>query len=173
MRTETITRNLYKFEELSDDAKDKAIEKLWDINVDYDWWQWTYDDAEEIGLKLTGFDLDRGSYCKGDFIDTAEYTAKKIIDNHGDTCCEAYTDAQNYLKELEAAIAKNLEENADCDYPEDYLDTEEIDDEFLRNLLEDYRILLQKEWDYLTSIEAIIETIEANEYEFDEDGNLA
>jgi hypothetical protein len=172
MRTETITRNLYKFDELSDDAKDKAIEKLWDINVDYDWWQWTYDDAEEIGLKLTGFDLDRGSYCKGEFIDAAEYTAKRIIKNHGDTC-ETYKDAQNYLKELEIAIAKNLEENADCDYPEDYLDTEEIDDEFLRNLLEDYRIMLQKEWDYLTSREAIIETIESNDYEFDEDGNLA
>ena len=171
MRTEIITRNLYKFKELSDDAKDKAIEKLWDINVDYDWWQWTYDDAEEIGLKLTRFDLDR-SYCKGEFINTAENVAQKIIENHGDTC-ETYKDAQNYLKELEAAIAKNLEENADCDYPEDYLDIEEINDDFLNALLEDYRIILQKEYDYLTSREAIIETIEANEYEFDEDGNLA
>ena len=172
MRTETITRNLYKFKELSDDAKDKAIEKLWDINVDYDWWQWTYDDAEEIGLELTGFDLDRRSYCKGAFIDTAEHTAKKIIKNHGDTC-ETYKDAQNYLSDLEIAIAKNLEENADCEYPEDYLDTEEIDNDFLKELLEDYRIILQKEYDYLTSREAIIETIEANEYEFDEDGILA
>lgn len=172
MRTEIITRNLYKFDELSDDAKDKAVERLYDINVDYDWWQWTYDDAEEIGLKLTGFDLDRGSYCKGEFINTAENVAQKIIENHGDTC-ETYKDAQNYLRDLEIAIAKNLEENADCDYPEDYLDTEEIDDEFLRNLLEDYRISLQKEWDYLTSREAIIETIESNDYEFDEDGNLA
>lgn len=171
MRTETITRNLHKFDEWSDDAKDKAIEKLWDINVDYDWWQWTYDDAEEIGLKITGFDLDYRS-CEGNFINTAEYTAKNIIENHGDTC-ETYKDAQNYLKDLEIAIAKNLKENADCDYPEDYLDTEEIDNDFLKELLEDYRIMLQKEWYYLTSREAIIETIEANEYEFDEDGNLA
>lgn len=172
MRTETITRNLYKFEELSDDAKYKAIEKLWDINVDYDWWQWTYEDAEEIGLKLTEFDLDRGQYCKGYFIDTAEHTAKKIIKNHGDTC-ETYKDAQNYLSDLENAITKNLEENVDCDYPEDCLDTEEIDDDFLKELLEDYRIILRNEYDYLTSREAIIETIEANDYEFLEDGTLA
>ena len=33
--------------------------------------------------------------------------------------------------------------------------------------------LLRREYDYFTSEEAIIETIEANEYEFDENGNLA
>jgi hypothetical protein len=38
--------------------------------------------------------------------------------------------------------------------------------------LEDYSIILQKECDYLSSEESIIETIEANDYEFDIDGNL-
>jgi len=52
------------------------------------------------------------------------------------------------------------------------IDTEDIDAEFLRSLCEDYRIMLQNEYEYLTSEEAIIETIIANEYEFTEEGEL-
>ena len=48
-----------------------------------------------------------------------------------------------------------------------------IEDEFLKSLLEDYSIILQKEYEYQTSEEAIIESIKANDYEFTEDGKLA
>ena len=51
-------------------------------------------------------------------------------------------------------------------------DLEDLNKEFLRSLCEDYRIILQKEYEYLTSEEAIIETIEVNEYEFTEEGEL-
>ena len=64
MRIKTTETKVYKFEELTDEQKEKAIEKLYDINVNYDQWDFTYDDAERIGLKLEGFDIDRGSYCK-------------------------------------------------------------------------------------------------------------
>ena len=63
MKTKTI--NLYSFDELREESKKKAIQNLWDINVDYDWWQFIYDDAKQIGLKLTGFDLDRGQSISG------------------------------------------------------------------------------------------------------------
>lgn len=36
MKTKTI--NTYQFDELSDEAKQHAIEKLSDINVNYEWW---------------------------------------------------------------------------------------------------------------------------------------
>ena len=62
MRYEKI--KVYEFNELSEEAKEKAIEKLWNINVDYEWWDCVYDDAENIGLKIKEFDLDRGSYVK-------------------------------------------------------------------------------------------------------------
>lgn len=51
-------------------------------------------------------------------------------------------------------------------YPED-IDTEDID--FRRALQEDYASILQQEYEYLTSEEAIRETIEANDYEFTDD----
>jgi hypothetical protein len=38
-------------------------------------------------------------------------------------------------------------------------------------MLEEYIVLLRKEYEYLTSRDAIIETIMANEYLFDESGN--
>ena len=48
----------------------------------------------------------------------------------------------------------------------------DLENEFLQSLLEDYSIMLQNESEYLQSAEAIRETIEANEYEFTEDGKL-
>lgn len=58
-----------------------------------------------------------------------------------------------------------------------YMETEEgedklmeIEDDFLKSLLNDYLKSLRDEYDYQTSEKAIIETIEANEYEFTEDG---
>jgi len=60
------------------------------------------------------------------------------------------------------------EENED-DFDDD---CDDLDADFLKSLLEDYRIILSKEYDYLTGEEAIKETIQANEYEFTEGGKL-
>ena len=35
----TIETKVYKFNELSDTAKENAIDRLRNINVDYDWWE--------------------------------------------------------------------------------------------------------------------------------------
>ena len=40
--TKTIT--LYKFDELSEEAQNNALSKLWDINVDNDWWEHILDE---------------------------------------------------------------------------------------------------------------------------------
>lgn len=168
IHTETIA---YKFNELAEKQKQLAIEKLWDINVNFDWWEFTYEDAKNIGLKITGFDLDRGAYCEGDFIHTARECAELIKKEHGDTC-ETYKTAEAYLKER-----ADIEQHATPDEwgefdlkTEDKLDA--LTGEFLKDLLEDYRINLQHEYEYQTSREAIIETIEANDYEFTREGDL-
>lgn len=162
----TIETKVYKFNELSETAKEKAIEYMSDTNVNYEWWEFIYTDAEDIGLKLTGFDMDR--YCHGKFTQSAEDVANNIIKNHGKDC-ETYKDAYIYLTEL--TTLKNIHSVADME--DEDIDTSEIDKEFLNTLLEDYRIMLRKEYEYLTSKEAIVETIEANDYEFTEDGKLS
>ncbi len=173
MRIETTTRELYPFDELSDEAKEKAIEKLWDINIDYEWWEGTYEDAENIGLKITEFDLDR-HMIRGRFTDYASDCALAILKEHGNET-ETYWTAREYLYKL--AYLENAEFDQcledERDYEEGEADTDEIDREFLRGLLEDYRIILQREYQYQTNEEAIIEAIEANEYEFTADGELA
>ena len=163
-KTKTVT--LYAFSELSEEAKEKAIEKLSTINVDFEWWDATYEDAEQVKLKITGFDLDRGKHCEGYFMETATETAELIKIGHGKEC-ETYTTATTFLNALNALTAEK--ENIQ-DVSEEEI--EELEDEFLNSLCEDYRILLQKDFDYLTSKEAIIDSIEANGYTFTEDGTL-
>jgi len=164
MRTKTKTWAVYKFDELSPDVQDKVIDKMADINVNYEWWDFIYDDAKDIYLKIKEFDLDRNRYCKAEFIQSAYDTAQAILKNHGEKC-ETYKTASEYLKDYE-----NIEKNTPDD--ED-LDTEQIDKDFLYSLQEDYGIILQKEYEYLTSRKVILETIEANEYEFTQNGHLS
>lgn len=173
MRTETITKTYYTFDELPEDIKEKAIEKLYDINVDHDWWDFTYEDAKNIGLKIEEFDIDRGSYVRGKFILSACEVAQNIFNNHGEET-ETYKTACAFMEEWQPLWADYLDEASEHYESRQYEDKmQDEEDEFLRSLCEDYRIILQKEYDYLTSEEAIIETIQANEYEFDEEGNLA
>ena len=92
----TIEINLYEFSELSDKAKQKAISKLSDINVSHDWWNFTYDDAENIGLKITSFNLDRNRHAKGKFIISGCEVAEKIMSEHGENC-ETFKTAAQFL----------------------------------------------------------------------------
>lgn len=173
MRIETIERKLYKFEELSDDAKEKVLENLADINVDYEWWDSVYDNAKNIGLKITEFDIDRGSYARGKFTLSAHEVATNIIRDHGPDC-ETRKTAENFLEKYDPIFAAYMDEGSkkyESRESEDEL--MELEEEFLKSLLEDYRIMLQKDYEYLTSEEVIKETIEANDYEFLEHGKLA
>jgi hypothetical protein len=168
----TIEVKVYEFAELSEKAKQKAIERFSDINVNFEWWENTYEDAANIGLKIKGFDIDRGSYVKGEFTLAANEVAQNILNEHGETC-ETYKTAQNFMNDWQTVLANYMDETH-----EDYESSEseesllEIEEEFLRSLCEDYRIILQNEYEYQTSEAAIIEGIEANEYDFTEDGTL-
>ena len=46
----TVTINLFNFNELNEKAKEKALNKLRDINLEDNWWQFTYEDAKNIGF---------------------------------------------------------------------------------------------------------------------------
>ena len=160
MKTKTI--NLYEFDELSDQAKQRAIADNCGINVDYwEWYHSVYDDAERIGLKITGFSFYRNPYCKGKAIDDVLTMAHKIKTEHGfDT--PTYELADEFIKEYAA-----LDEDIDAGELRDF------ENEFLKSILEEYSILLQREYKWLMSEEAIVDSLRANEYEFLEDGSRA
>lgn len=172
MKTKTITT--YSYDELSDSAKERALDKLYDLDVDHGWWDFVYEDAERIGIRIDGFDLDRNRHCKGNFIESARECADKILKEHGDKC-DTYIDAAAFLKERDELV-DTAEKDENGDFVNEYeLDQklDELEAEFLRTILEDYSIILQKEYEFLTSREQVEESIRANEYEFDEDGRLA
>jgi len=163
----TIEIQLFKFNELSDKAKEKAIKENYNWNICFDWWDSIYEDAKNVGIKINSFELDRNRYAKGNFINDAIFCANKIKLEHGKDC-ETYRSAIFYLSERDAIVsnAPNEEED-DREY---YESLEECDNDFLQSILEDYSIILQREYEYLTSDEEIIEALEMNEIEFTIEG---
>jgi len=170
MKNKVIT--LYSFEELSEQAQKKALERLYDINVDFDWWQFVYEDAQRIGLKITGFDLDRNRHAEGNFSLAANEVAANIFREHGEQC-ETYKTAQAFMNDWQPVFdAYTDETNEKYESREAENELQELEDDFLRALLEDYSLTLQKEYEYQTSEEAIKEAIAANGYTFTENGKL-
>lgn len=173
----TITINLYSFDELTPEIQDKVINSLFDINVDHDWYQLVYDDAKNIGLKITEFDIDnRNGYCKGNILKNTISVADKIIQEYVEDC-EIVKTAKQFLSDWDKLVEKYsndidktkvIHEN-DNDFD---IEADDLEKDFENNLLEGYKIILSKGYDYLTSKEQIIETIKANEYHFTIDGKL-
>lgn len=149
-----IEIKVFTFDELSDEAKERARAWYREGALSYDWWETTYEDAERVGLKLTSFSLDRNRHAKGRFIMSARDCANSIVENHGETC-ETHKSAQSFLN---AALATPRAE------------FEDLENEFLKSILEDYSIILQKEYEYLLSDEQVDESIKANDYTFTESG---
>lgn len=151
----TIETRVYEFTELSDSAKDKARGWYREHALDYDWWEGTYEDAANIGLKLTGFELDSNRHATGHFTEDAIDVAEAVIKEHGENC-ETHKTAKAYLSDI-GRFEKEGEREA-------------FASEFERSLLDDYSIMLQKECEYLLSDEAVDESILANGYTFTETG---
>lgn len=175
MRVKRTEKTVYKFNELDDKAQHKALDKLWDINVDYEWWDCIFDDAKRAGIKIKEFDIDRGSFIKGELTNTLEFSLDAILKDHGDAC-DTWKTAKEYKDGLDELTQQwddtPAEEKDDAEYEYEQK-CEELKENFEHDILEDYLIMLRKEYEHQTSREAILEIIEANEYEFDESGNFA
>ena len=144
MRQETITKTYLKFTELSESCQDKVVNKLLDINITSDWHESTYE-YYDSKLKALGFyDIKMefsGFYSQGD---GASFTAKHkrgII----------YKSSQYYHSNTMR-----------CDESDTLLMV-------ARRIAERLYKSLYSDYEYLTSKESIIETIEANDYEFDKE----
>ena len=171
MRIKITRTKVYKFGELSAEAHSKVIETLGEINTQCDWWDSVYEDAAQIGITITEFDLYHRT-IDGNFEDYPETIAQEIVENHGEQC-ETHKTATLYLKNR-AALLNKYPDDEDGDRGaegEDAIDDLNIG--FKRSILKDYRESLSREYDYLTSREAVIELIDSNGYEFTEKGKLA
>jgi hypothetical protein len=168
----TIKLKLYSFDELSEQAQNKALNDLRTINVDFNWWESTYEDAKNIGLKITGFDLDRNKHATGQFTLSALEVAQNILNDHGDEC-QTYKLATEFLSKHNPIFADYMDENSE-NYESRDLEgqLQDLEQDFLNDLLEDYANMLQKECECLMEDEQVKETVLINDYTFEENGRL-
>lgn len=193
-RTKEI--QVYKVQELEGKARDRALETLAEANTDGEWWDYTYDDAKQIGLRL-GIEIDDISFSgfssQGDgasFTGTYKPVADPLTslrehanDPELDRIAErlAAVTERNGL-EFEAAITRDRSNYAHSGTVEveTYDMVVESDSgnrgelaETLREFMDWIYRQLEAEYEYQTSEAACIESADANDYEFDAHGDLA
>lgn len=170
MKTKTI--NIYSYNELSDKAKEQARDKWRETALDYQWWESIYEDAENIGIQITEFDTYRQT-IKGHFTESADFTANKVISDHGDKC-STWAEANRFRKTMDNFMA-NAEKDEYGELATYELDDkkEEIENEFLYSMLEEYLKMLRDEYYYQMSDEVIEESIILSDQEYLENGNFA
>lgn len=173
-----IETEAFQFNELGEKAKQKAIENNFYINVDYDWWDCLYREMEECGIKIKSFDLGRRRSCSIEFIDDAQDVAEKILEIWGHHSALYSDDCKQFLKDRDELVKKYGTGNDVDGYKVDEDKEDEFDQEmddlyyyFRNDMQQNILHALDEGYEYLTSEEAIIDTIEANEYEFTKDGS--
>jgi len=191
----------YKLNELTEEAQQKAIECLYDINIDYDWWTFTLEDIAAQALDWYGiqfepehacFDLDRGSYFYIDAKHDGSRHVARIWFENGKPLYKALKARGvrqatiNKLKREEVALSidaihygggsgtnsASVEDYNNTLQDADYSALETAANDILEDLEGKVMDRLRKEYYYLASEEAIRDTIEANDYDFLEDGSM-
>lgn len=184
---------LYKFDELSTQAKEKAITSFQEDEnyLDYDCHGDTIYDFETI-LELIGYyDIEcyfSGFHSQGDgACFSAGFERNKRCLEKVKSYCPKEEEILNIVEKIQSEIPLREEYEikhsghyyheycTNVYYLGDNEKAEQLDERFLELSRELMSILYQKlndEYDYLNSSEAIIEHIRANEYEFTENGTL-
>lgn len=161
----TIEVTLYKFDELSEEAKKKAIEDNRGILTDFgtNWWEVTFEHFRDLGIEIDGFDL--YSYkLSFDLTEDVDQVCKNIINEMGYEWAEM---AQNFLDSVDAQLALDL---VDQDMLQDMLlDMESL---FLKDLRCEILGWLDDEFEYLNSDKAIRAYLYENEFDFTINGEI-
>ena len=199
MRIETTSRNIYKFLELSEQAKQRAVERHSQFESDSFDSNWIIDDikstAAMFGLDIANFYYS-GFCCQGDGASfTGYYSYKKgglsdiAADRPNDSALHSIVSAMQEIQrksfyKLSCAIVQRghyYHENTMYidtlyvagDYPNfDVTSIENDLQECFRNFAKWAYRLIESAYEYQISDESCIESILANEYEFTENGNM-
>lgn len=204
-----IEKTLYKYEELSDAAQERARDWYRQGGLGYDWWEFCYEDFARVA-EILGIDLSQRAVplmngkCR---YEPEIYFSGFYHQGSGSSFCGTYGYAkgavvkiQEYVPQDEELhrIAQGLQDVQRRHFYRLIADITSVHDNYIRVEVEDsenrYRDIgdaeddvrglmndfndwmfkrLQDEYEYLTSDEAVAESLITNEYEFDEEGNIA
>lgn len=185
MRKETKVFEIYKFSELSKGAKEKAIKRFSDINVDFEEWSdYTIENYtnklnelgyDDVKCYFSGFWSQGDGACFTAVVNLYKWGKKhkistKLIEKGDMTAKITHNFRYYYAKSTNVEVYVNGESNDKIEALRDKIESiiekerEEIGNELYKELRDQYN--------YLTSEEAIVETIKANDYEFLASGEL-
>ena len=202
MRIELEEVKVYSLEDVKSNPEllKKVLEKNSDINTLLDWWDFIYENFKENNDEY--FDIENiyfsGFWSQGDgamfeygdisnklrdiFIDGLDLSpmrkgwlknnvsvsgkgVQRGLYYHEKSCNHSiYWEVDNGDLNWDRPLYQWIESFAN--------DFENFVEEIYANLCYDLYSTLEKEYTYLTSDEAILDTLECNEYEFTEDGNI-
>lgn len=194
------TKTVFYFDELDDRAQERARDWFREGALDYDWWEFIYENAVTCG-KILGIEIDTqtknnrptiyfsGFSSQGDgacFEGRYEYAkgASKAIRKHAPNALELHLIADE-LQSVQRKAFYNLCARMDhkgryatsidvTDYRTGWyptLDMQERIAELMRDFMEWIYRSLEKEYEWQMADEQIDESILANEYEFNESGS--
>jgi len=186
---------VYSFDELSEDAKEKAIENVRNSNfLDYDWWDCTLEDWKEC-LGIIGFEVENiyfnVGYSQSDYASIeGTYKYKKQWQKAlkqsgiGGKTLKALSEYGQRLQKAQSLVfysgycsVSSHHRGGMCFDVEaekgriDEFDTDVRD--IVSDICHDIYCSLTDEYEYLTSDESIREMILCNEMEFTEEGSIA
>lgn len=178
MRVETREYKIYDYKDVinNEELKQRVLDKHWDINIDYEWWDWIVDEwieknekkGIEFSAKSLEFELDRYRGCKCDY----DVDIDKLLPHI------------TSLTEKEKERVKLLIDNGVCSYDSYIPKTHPLVKKMFNKLFHEIERMeglarnelyyeLDENYQYLTSEEGILNTIESNNWEFDENGCIA
>jgi hypothetical protein len=163
-----------KFDDLSSEAKKKALDDNRDINVDYDWWEMNdglwHEDFKEMGIEgQVAFDVYHGEFDvdKVKIVDRKKFA--KYFGIPSDLVDSAYFSTTQYG-------GGDFKTRIDADYDAaDKYDTAKIENantkwyDFKKKALK----RISDSYNYLQSDESIADTLRANDFEFTPEGKRA
>lgn len=193
-REVTTTKTVYKLEELTGRGRENALQKLGEFATsDSFWYESVVEDAKTIAA-LMGIEIKdvnfSGFWSQGD---GASFTGSYAWRSGSVQAVKEHAPQDETLHAIAAALQKVQAPNFyrltasiahRGHYSHEYCMAIDVDgvlvadaEETLKDTLRDYARWiyrqLEKEYEYRTSEEALIEDANANEYEFTEDGQLA
>lgn len=198
MRTETIEQKIYDYQDVVDDVdgiKSKVLSELLDINTDDNWYEDDFSFIKEKALTERGIQIDTirfSGFCsQGDGASIlGSINIKDFCKLHNITCRfmtladrisidivqKTNGFSAHYVHEntVETDVNIDIDEDATPNIYE-ALETLSVQIEealALRSTNKDIYKQLNDQWDYLRSEKGILETIEANEYEFTNEGKI-
>lgn len=197
MRTVYIEKNYFNHLDLlspeNSELKQKVLEKYSHINVEHDWHESVYINFKTMTALQHGFLAYRiyfrgfGSQgdgamfegCVNDFTKFVSDTRIKRLIQNGTIGFDMqfkhrgnYYHEKSYNANMVESDYTTIDENL---HPNIYNYLEKLESEIkeqYETICKQLYRMLEQEYDYLTSDEAIMQTIESNGYEFDSDGNI-